>query len=168
MMKRYLSRVDRETTGNRNDVTPLFANAEDFSQLVLDLAEPFLQTDVDCVACIDALGFILGTALARHLDVGLIPVRKGGKLPVPTDSIDFRDYSGDLKRLEIRKSILSPGSRILLVDEWIETGSQIMAAAELIEGQDGIIVGIATINMDKNKQTSSLSRKYRVHSVWED
>ena len=167
-MKKYLRRVDTETPGNRNDVTPLFADAVDFSQLVLDLADPFLQTEIDSVACVDALGFILGTAIARHLDVGVIPVRKGGKLPVPTDCIDFRDYTGELKRLEIRKNIIPPGARVLLVDEWIETGSQIQAAARLVEAQGGTVVGIATINMDENEQTIRLSKKYRVHSIWED
>jgi len=167
-MKKYLNRIDTEPTGNRNDVTPLFADAVDFSQLVLDLADPFLQTEVDFVACVDALGFILGAAIARHLDVGVIPVRKGGKLPVPTDSADFRDYSGELKRLEIRKNVFPRGARVLLVDEWIETGSQIQAATTLIEAQGGIIIGIATISMDKCEQTSRLSKKYRIQSVWEE
>jgi len=168
IMKKYLNRIDTEPTGNRNDVTPLFADAVDFSQLVLDLADPFLQTEVDFVACVDALGFILGAAIARHLDVGVIPVRKGGKLPVPTDSADFRDYSGELKRLEIRKNVFPRGARVLLVDEWIETGSQIQAATTLIEAQGGIIIGIATISMDKCEQTSRLSKKYRIQSVWEE
>jgi adenine phosphoribosyltransferase len=116
---------------------------------------------------IDALGFILGTAIARRLDVGIIPIRKGGKLPVETEGMEFRDYSGKLKRLEIRKDVLSDQARILLVDEWIETGTQILSAAELIESQGGTIIGIATINMDFNDETAAISRKYHVHQVWE-
>lgn len=63
-MKRYLESVDTATTGNRYDVTPLFANTEHFGELVADLTGPFRNFRVDAVACIDALGFILGTAIA--------------------------------------------------------------------------------------------------------
>jgi adenine phosphoribosyltransferase len=82
--------------------------------------------------------------------------------------VEFRDYSGDLKRLEMRTDALPPQTRVLLVDEWIETGAQIRAAAILIEAQGGIIVGIASINMDENDNTAEISRKYRVHTVWKD
>jgi adenine phosphoribosyltransferase len=166
-MKSYLQRIDTQTPGNRNDVTPVFADAESFAQLIDDLAEPFLDTPLDCIACIDALGFILGTALARRLGVGIIPVRKGGKLPVKTDGKSFRDYSGQVKRLEIRRDILPDQARVLLVDEWIETGAQILSAAELIESQGGKIIGIATISMDFNSETARIRRKYAVHHVWE-
>ncbi|MCD4846749.1 MAG: adenine phosphoribosyltransferase [Candidatus Aegiribacteria sp.] len=165
-MKTYLHKIDTETPGNRYDVTPLFADAEGFAQLVVDLAKPFQNTQIDFVACVDALGFILGTAIARYLEIGVITIRKGGKLPVETDGENFRDYSGKLKRLEIRRDVLPTEARVLLVDEWIETGSQIEAAAKLIEAQGGIIVGIATINMDENDMTTKISRKYRVHTIW--
>ena len=132
---------------------------------LLFLTFPFRKSQLDFVACIDALGFILGTAVACRLNIGIIPLRKGGKLPVQTESVEFRDYSGEIKRLEIRKDILSPQDRVLLVDEWIETGAQIKAAAELIEGQGAILEAIAVINMDSNEQTKEIARKYRVHVV---
>ena len=62
---------------------------------------------------------------------------------------------------------MPPQARVLLVDEWIETGAQILAAAKLIEAQGGTIVGIASINMDVNDKTVEISREYRVHIVWE-
>ncbi|MFH1680220.1 MAG: phosphoribosyltransferase family protein [Candidatus Eisenbacteria bacterium] len=165
-MKPYLCKIDTAATGGRNDVTPLFADAECFGQLVEDLTRPFQNTRIDCVACIEALGFILGTAIARRLAVGVVPIRKGGKLPVDTDGLEFRDYSGDVKRLEIRRDAFPPGARVLLVDEWIETGAQIQAAAAMIEAREGTVVGIATIRMDANDQTAAIGRKYRVCSAW--
>jgi adenine phosphoribosyltransferase len=165
-MKPYLRKVDTATAGNRYDVTPLFADAESFAQLVEDLATPFQNEQIDCVACIDALGFILGTAIACRLEVGVIPIRKGGKLPVESHGTEVQDYSGELKRLEIRKDILPVHARVLLVDEWIETGAQIKAAATLIEAQLGTIVGIVAINMDSNEQTAGIKSKYRVQTVW--
>ena len=144
----------------------MLADAESFNQLIEDLASPFLEIELDYVACIDALGFILGTAIACRLEVGIIPIRKGGKLPVETYSKEFRDYSHEVKRLEIRKDILPANAHVLLVDEWIETGAKVRAAASLIESQRGSIVGIATINMDRNDKTRDIREKYQVHTVW--
>jgi len=133
-----------------------------------DLAEPFRTARIDCVACIDALGFILGAAVAGILGAGVVPIRKGGKLPVATEGVDFRDYSGEVKRLEIRPGIVRPGARILLIDEWIETGAQIGAAAELIEGQGGAIIAVATIRMDSNQRIEEIRKRYPVHTLWEE
>ncbi|MCD4706875.1 MAG: adenine phosphoribosyltransferase [Candidatus Sabulitectum sp.] len=167
-MKSYLSLIDTKTSGNRCDVTPLFADADSFREMVSDLAEPFLNSGIDFVACIDALGFIIGAAVTQHLGAGLIPIRKGGKLPVETDSVEFTDYSGKVKHLEIRKDILPQKARVLLIDEWIETGAQIKAAAALIESQGSIVSGIATINIDLNEKTSILREKYKIHSLREE
>ncbi len=66
-MKDYLSKIDRNTTGNRFDITPLFADHSDFNALVDDLVALIKDTKIDFVACIDALGFILGAAIAHCL-----------------------------------------------------------------------------------------------------
>src|SRR5690242_3019454 len=141
----YLALIDRETSGNRCDVTPLFADYAAFSALVDDLAALMEPLAFDVVAGIDALGFILGTALALHVRVGFVPIRKGGKLPVDVDSVECVDYTGQRKTLELRRGTLTPDIRVLLVDEWIETGAQIGAAIQLIEGQGGVIAGIASL-----------------------
>lgn len=167
-MKNYLLRIDTNTIGNRYDVTPLFSHHADFNALVDDLVACVADTTVDLVACIDALGFILGTAIAQRLKVGILPIRKGGKLPVESDKTEFRDYTGQDKQLEIRRDILSQGLRILIVDEWIETGAQVSGAITLIEGCGAIVAGIAAISMDENAKTRRISSKYEVHTVWEE
>ncbi len=161
----YLQLIDINTMGNRYDVTPLFADYEAFMALVMDLAAPFVDVDIDLVAGIDALGFVLATAVSNYLHKGILTIRKGGKLPVPTDRISFVDYSGEQKSLEIRADALNAGTKVLLVDEWIETGAQIRAAIRLIEGQNGRIAGIATINMDENKETLALREQYQCHHI---
>ncbi len=167
-MKPYLAKIDTSTTGNRNDVTPLFADRKGFAQLADDLASPFLDAGIDAVVAIDALGFILGTAIAERLGVGVVPARKGGKLPVATESIDFVDYSGTRKALEMRPDALRPGMKVLVVDEWVETGAQIEAAVTLAERLGAQVAGIATICMDRTKSTSALQVQYIVHTVWCD
>lgn len=122
--------------------------------------------EIDLVAGIDALGFILGTAIAIRLGRGFIPIRKGGKLPVQADMLNFVDYTGQSKSLELRAGAVQPGAKILLVDEWIETGAQVKAAAQLIEQQGGKVAGIASISIDVNEKTRSLLETYHCHAVW--
>src|SRR5690242_18686811 len=164
----YLALIDRETSGNRCDVTPLFADYTAFSALVDDLAALVEPLAFDVVVGIDALGFILGTALAMHTQTGFVPIRKGGKLPVDVDSVECVDYTGQRKTLELRRDVLKPGTRVLLVDEWIETGAQVRAAIQLIEGQGGVIAGIASLHIDGNEQTEPLRARYRCVQVAPD
>ena len=167
-MQPYLSLIDTNTTGNRNDVTPLFANREAFAQLAADLAEPFRNAGIERVVAIDALGFILGAAVAEGLEVGVVPVRKGGKLPVEAMWVDFVDYTGTRKVLEIRPDALEPGTNVLIVDEWIETGAQVRAAIDLVERLGARVAGVTTIQMDSNPQTDLIRSSYRVQTVWVD
>ena len=167
-MKNYLSLIDTETPGPRCDVTPLFTDRDALQALVEDLANPFQDIPFEFVAGIDALGFILGTALAMHLNKGVVAIRKGGKLPVPVVSRQFVDYTGNTKTLELRKDLFQPGTRILLVDEWIETGAQVNASIDLLEDQGAEIIGIATINMDQNPTTEQLRARYFCHAIWLD
>jgi adenine phosphoribosyltransferase len=161
----YLHLIDTHTTGPRCDVTPLFGDYAAFAALVDDLAARFSDTAFDAVAGIDALGFILGTALAGRFEKGFIPLRKGGKLPVAVDQAEFVDYTGQLKTLELRRGAIPPGVRVLLVDEWIETGAQVKAAIRLVEGQGGVVAGIATINADRNEATRSLFKDYNLQGI---
>ena len=167
-MKNYLSLIDTNTSGNRYDVTPLFSNYDGFNALVNDLVEQIPEGVVDMVACIDALGFVLGTAIARKLNVGILTIRKGGKLPVTTDTVGFIDYTGLEKQLEIRQDILSEGMKVLIVDEWIETGAQINASIQLIEAQSAAVAGVVTIKMDDNENTQHIRSKYRTIIAWEN
>lgn len=164
-MSSYLHLIDHNTRGPRCDVTPIFADHDAFSALVEDLGGHFDGTRFDLVAGIDALGFILGTALAVRAGVGFVPIRKGGKLPVECDSVGFVDYSGEAKSLEVRRDAIEPSARVLVVDEWIETGAQVMSAIELIERQGGVVAGVATINIDDNEATRTLRQKYDCFTV---
>jgi len=161
----YLALIDTQTGGNRCDVTPIFADISAFNQLITDIVEPFQEQPFDYVAGIDALGFILGTAVALRIQKGFIPIRKGGKLPGSAQCVSFVDYTNQEKSLELRAQAFPSGSKILLIDEWIETGAQVRAAIALLEGQGDIIIGIATINMDENEQTYKLQNRYRCHTV---
>ena len=163
----YLPLIDRSrTVYKRSDVTPIFAQPQAFAKLVEDLVRPYASERVDQVAGLDAMGFIVGTALALKLGAGFVPIRKGGKLPVAHDRETTTDYSGTVKTLELRQGAFAPGSRVLLADEWIETGSQARAAIALIERAGGVVVGIVAIGFRKNDKTAGLWARYRCHGVW--
>jgi adenine phosphoribosyltransferase len=91
----YLELIDTDTPGRRCDVTPLFSDFEAFSALVEDLLDRFGGIEFDYVAGIDALGFILGTAIAVQAQKGFVPLRKHGKLPVEAEVETFVDYTGE-------------------------------------------------------------------------
>lgn len=141
-------------------MTPLFADADAFAALLADLEAQLAGVAFDLVAGIDALGFILGTALAVRAGVGFLAIRKAGKLPVEVDVERFTDYTGLEKGLEIAPEAMVPGTRVLLADEWIETGAQVRAAIRLIERQGGCVVGLATIHVDASPQTRDLLAAY--------
>jgi adenine phosphoribosyltransferase len=163
----YLSLIDRSKLHyKRSDVTPIFAEPAAFAALVDDLVAPWKSKKIDRVVGTDALGFVVGTAIALRLGVGFVPVRKGGKLPVRHERVTFRDYSGAEKTFELRAEPWPPGTRVLLTDEWIETGATARAAVELIERAGGVVAGIAAIAFRKNEKTAPLWANYRCHGVW--
>jgi adenine phosphoribosyltransferase len=159
----YLKLIDTHTRG-RYDVTPLFSDYAAFDHLTNDLAQKFVTVKIDRIAGIDALGFILGTALAFRLQKGFIPIRKGGKLPTRVERAEFVDYTQERKSLEIRADAIAQGMKVLIVDEWIETGAQVKAAIDLVERLGATVVGVAAINIDENKNTRPLMEKYNCQS----
>ena len=167
-MKGYFGLIDTQTSGPRCDVTPLFANSTAFAQLITDLSQPFISVPITHVAGIDALGFILGGAVALHLHKGFVPLRKAGKLPGAVTAVEFVDYSGHKKGLELRQGILQTRDQVLVVDEWIETGAQVQAAIDLIEQAGAVVAGIATINIDNNPLPMHLRQEYLCHALWYD
>jgi adenine phosphoribosyltransferase len=161
----YLELINGLTPGPRCDVTPIFGDFEAFSALLNDLLELCRGIEFDTVAAIDALGFILGAGIAVRSEKPLVPIRKGGKLPVQVDRADFVDYTGTVKSLELRSNALHSSDRVLIVDEWIETGAQVGAAVELIEGQGATVAGILAINIDDSEQIRRLRERYPVRAV---
>ena len=81
---------------------------------------------------------------------------------------DFVDYIGMKKALELRKGILPKSAKVLIVDEWIETGAQIQAAIKLIENEKAVVVGIAAISIDTNPLPQQIRDQYKCHAIWFD
>ena len=126
-----------------NAVTPIFQNPNVFSNLITDLIKPFEDKKFNVIAGLDALGFIIGGAIAHKLKVSFVPVRKGGKLPGIKGTVirtTFIDYTKKKKTFEMNNDAIKKGDRVLVVDEWIETGSQIKSPIKLIEKHREIVI----------------------------
>ena len=161
----YLDIMSPNTKGEKFawlDPTSVYINGEAFTQLLDDLTADLEGVDCDVVAGLDAMGFVLGAALATQIGVGFLPIRKAGKLCVDTDSVSFTNYSGRTQDMEMRTPAFAAGTRVLLVDQWIETGGTMDGAIRLVERQGGIVAGIATIAMEDNDRTAGYRAAYPV------
>ena len=121
------------------DITTLLKDPVGFRATIHELANRYAGVKIDRVAGIEARGFIVGAALAYHLGVGFVPIRKKGKLPAETVGQDYElEYGTD--RIEMHVDAVSQGERVLLVDDLIATGGTAGAACKLIESMGGTIV----------------------------
>ena len=152
----YLDIMSPNTKGENFawlDPTSIYINGEAFHDLIDDLVSDLANVKCDVVAGVDAMGFVLGTALATRLNLGFLPIRKAGKLCVDTDSVTFSNYSGRTQNMEVRIPAFSEGTRVLLVDQWIETGGTMEGAIRLVKRQGGIVAGLVAIAMESNNKT---------------
>jgi adenine phosphoribosyltransferase len=115
------------------DITTLLKDPASL-QLAADLMVQLVRgRDVSKILAIESRGFLLGGLLADRLGLGLVPVRKPGKLPARTRKASYSlEYGTDI--LEIHEDALVPGERVLIVDDVIATGGTARAVAELAEG----------------------------------
>ena len=152
----YLDIMSPNTKGEKFawlDPTSIYINGDAFHDLINDLVLDLKNVKCDVVAGLDAMGFVLGTALATRLNVGFLPIRKAGKLCVDTDSVTFTNYSGRTQDMEVRTPAFLSGTRVLLVDQWIETGGTMDGAIRLVKRQEGIVAGLVAIAMESNAKT---------------
>lgn len=133
--------------GGDADTWSMLRDAESLRAVVGELAEALRKDAIDVVAGVEARGFVLGAAVAASLGVGFAPIRKDAPL-FPGDTIaeiTAPDYRGTTHELRARRDLLSTGTRVALVDDWIETGSTALAAARLVERCGAELVTIAVV-----------------------
>jgi adenine phosphoribosyltransferase len=127
---------------NFYDVSTLFRDAGAFRTAVEGMAAPFGSGSVDAIAGIEARGFILGSAMAYALGLGLVIVRKFGKLPGETEGQSYELEYGQA-HIEVHRDAVRPGQRLLIVDDLLATGGTAEATGRLVERLGGRVVGFA-------------------------
>ena len=126
------------------DITTLVQNKDAFKKTVGLLSKKYKGKGFDKVVGVEARGFIFGASVALKIGAGFVPVRKKGKLPYKTISTTYElEYGTDT--LEIHKDAITPGEKILIIDDLLATGGTIKAVTELVNQLGGKIAGIGFV-----------------------
>jgi adenine phosphoribosyltransferase len=144
------------------DVWRLFADGPLFRRCVEALVRPYREDGLTQVAGIEARGFVLGGAAAAALGVGFIALRKAsGHLPgdvlIEATSADYKGEAGELR---LQAKVLPPGARVVVVDDWFETGSQFRAARALLERAGATVIGASIVVDETNSLLHSELGKF--------
>jgi adenine phosphoribosyltransferase len=159
------------------DLTPVFADPVGFRRMVEGLTVPqdgdpraaAVAGDdgpgFDVVVGVEARGFLLAAAVALRTGVGVVPVRKAGKLPRTAVSADYALEYGTAT-LELHEDALRPGQRVLLVDDVLATGGTLAASVALVEQLGAVVTAISVVI-----ELAALGGRQRVaphavHALW--
>ena len=159
------------------DLTPVFADGEAFRRMVEGLAAPAAsdpraaavadgsRRDFDVVVGVEARGFLLAAAVALDAGVGVVPVRKAGKLPRERIAADYELEYGTAT-LELHSDSIRPGARVLVVDDVLATGGTLGATIALVEQLGGIVAAVSVV-----VELAALGGRQRlaphtVHALW--
>ncbi|SNR32488.1 adenine phosphoribosyltransferase [Blastococcus mobilis] len=163
------------------DLTPVFADGPAFRRMVEGLAAPGASdpraaaiaeaagpdsdAGFDVVVGVEARGFLLAAAVALGSGVGVVPVRKAGKLPRERIAADYALEYGTAT-LELHADSIRPGSRVLVVDDVLATGGTLGAAIALVERLGGIVTAVSVV-----VELAALGGRQRlaphtVHTLW--
>ncbi len=126
---------------NFYDITTLLKDPAGWRATIDALKGHYNGTPVDVVVGVEARGFFFAPAIAYALGAGFVPVRKPGKLPAETETVEYAlEYGTD--RLQMHKDAIRPGQRVLIIDDVLATGGTAAAVAELAEKLGGTVLGL--------------------------
>jgi adenine phosphoribosyltransferase len=146
------------------DITTLLKERDAFAKAIDLLIEPYADTNIDVVVGMESRGFILSAPMAIRLGAGFVPVRKLGKLPAETVSVEYALEYGT-NTLEIHKDALGPGQRVLIVDDLLATGGTVLGTIELVKMLKGEVVGLSFLVELLFLKGRERLRDQQIHSV---
>ncbi len=124
------------------DITTLLKDPAAYREAIDLMVEPYKDERVDVVVGMESRGFIFSSPMAYLLSAGLVPVRKLGKLPAETITVEYALEYGS-NTLEMHRDAIEPGQRVLIVDDLLATGGTVNGTIELVERLNGEVVGLA-------------------------
>ncbi len=146
------------------DITTLLKDAEAFRDVIDRMADQVKDAGVDLIVGMESRGFIFSAPMAYKLGTGFVPVRKLGKLPAETITVEYALEYGS-NTLEIHRDAIQPGQRVLIVDDLLATGGTVKGTIELVERLRGEVAGLAfLVELDFLKGRDRLEGR-RVTSV---
>ena len=124
------------------DITTLLKDADAFKRIIDILSDRYRDRGITKILGIDSRGFIFAPCVAYNLGAGFVPVRKKGKLPAETLSVDYELEYGS-NTIEIHKDSLEPGEKVVIIDDLIATGGTASATAQMVEELGAELVEMA-------------------------
>ncbi len=145
------------------DITPILQHAGAFNEAIDRMAELVDGEQIDLIAAPEARGFIFAAPLATRLGCGFVPIRKQGKLPYKVTTVTYDlEYGQDTIAMHV--DAVTPGARVVLVDDVLATGGTMKACADLVESR-GALVGSCLFFLELEFLAGRTRLKdYRVHS----
>ena len=141
------------------DITPLLADPTAFNLCLDTTAAHFDSVTLDAIVGIESRGFIFGAALASRMRKSFVPVRKPGKLPARTHRVEYQlEYGSDA--LEMHVDALSPGAKVLIVDDLLATGGTAWAACQLVRALGAEVIAASFV-----VELTFLSGRQRIQPV---
>lgn len=157
LQKQIIEKIQR-TNARKRDLGLLYGDRELMEQIIDEITAPYAGK-VDYVASPESLGFILGSMAASRLGVGFIPIRNKDLYalnPEEALSAPYIDHRNCPRALQVRNGVIRSGSRILLVDDWVETAATIHACEAIVEDADAKVAGMASIGASYNEKTKGM------------
>ncbi len=149
---------------NFKDITPLLASHQALEVCIDRLAEAFEGKQIDVIAAAEARGFLFAVPLALRMGIGMVPIRKPGKLPYEKHSYSYElEYGSDT--LEMHVDGVSPGQNVLVVDDLLATGGTVKACCEMIEKCEANVVACAFLIHLKFLDGAKKLEKYPIVSL---
>jgi adenine phosphoribosyltransferase len=124
------------------DITTLLKDPVAYRAAIDAMLAPYTGLKIDVVVGMESRGFIFSAPMAYQLGAGLVPVRKLGKLPAETISVEYALEYGS-NTLEIHRDAIQPGQQVLIVDDLLATGGTVRGTVDLVHRLQGEIVGLA-------------------------
>ncbi len=129
------------------------------------MADQVGGTPVDIVVGMESRGFIFSAPLAYKLNAGFVPVRKLGKLPAETLEVEYALEYGTAT-LELHTDAITPGQRVLVVDDVLATGGTLAAAVSLVDGLGGVVVAVSVVIELADLAGRQRLAPHTVHALW--
>ncbi len=126
------------------DITPLLGEPEALQRVIDELTAYLRAEKIEAIAAVESRGFIFGTPVACRLGVPFVPVRKPGKLPYKTLTVEYSLEYGS-GQLDIHEDSIKPGARVAIIDDLLATGGTAAAAGELVRKCGGIVAAYAFV-----------------------
>jgi adenine phosphoribosyltransferase len=146
------------------DITPLMADGEAFKSACLELTDFAKEVGAEVIVGPESRGFIFGCPIANNLGIGFVPVRKPNKLPRETIEVSY-DLEYGSNTLCMHKDAITPGQKVIIIDDLLATGGTIVAAIQLVEQLGGILVGVAFLIELVDLKGRQLLNNYKIKTL---